>query len=145
VGQVRELMSWLFLLAGVASAIFSLVLFFRTLRFLRVSVEAEGRISRLERTSTGGGKFGQYMYAPVFFFTAADGKTYTVISKATTYSPSFGIGERVSVLYDPANPEDARIHTFFQTWGNAVVLGICGLFFVATGCNFPGVLHWPGH
>jgi hypothetical protein len=143
--QVRELISWLFLLVGVASAAFSLILFFRTLRFLQVSVEADGRISHLERTSTGGGPYGQYIYAPVFFFTAADGKTYSVTSNATTNSPSFGIGERVSVLYDPANPEDARIHTFFQTWGNAVVLGICGVFFVATGCNFPGVLHWPGH
>jgi hypothetical protein len=144
VDHVRELISWLFLLAGVTSAVCSLVSFFGTLRFLRVSTEVDGRISRLERTATGG-KFGQYRYAPVFFFTATDGKTYTVTSKTTTRSPSFGIGQQASVRYNPANPEDARIDTFFQTWGDAIVLGICGVFLIATGCNFPGVLHWPGH
>jgi hypothetical protein len=143
--QIRELIDWLFLFAGVASAIYSLVVFIGTLRFLRVSAKVDGRISHLERTSTGGGKFGQYIYAPVFFFNAADGKTYTVTSKDATRSPGFGIGERVSVRYDPANPEDARIHTFFQTWGRAIVFGFCGVLFIATGYNFPGPLHWPGN
>jgi hypothetical protein len=38
------------------------------------------------------------------------------------------------VRYDPENPENARIHTFLQTWGSVVISGIVGAVFVVFGC-----------
>lgn len=141
--QVREWINLLFVLVGTGSSIWSVFSFIRTCLFIRSSAEAEGRISRLDRTSTGGGTYGQYDYAPIFFFKAEDGKTYTVTSQVTSNAPNFGIGEQVRARYDPANPEDARIHTSFQTWGTTVALGVAGVVFISIGIDQLGFLHVP--
>jgi hypothetical protein len=44
------------------------------------------------------------------------------------------------VRYDPANPQNARIHSFFQTWGAAIISGAVGAVFVGVGCKMLGFL-----
>jgi len=82
-----------------------------------------------------------YTYAPVFSFTAEEGRAYTVISETYSSSPGFRVGESVRVRYDPSNPQNARIHSFFQTWGGAIIFGVVGVGFVGFGCNVLGLLH----
>ena len=47
--------------------------------------------------------------------------------------PAFDVGEPVAVLYDPAEPEEARIDSFFQLWFAALILGGIGLVFASIG------------
>jgi hypothetical protein len=44
------------------------------------------------------------------------------------------------VRYDPDNPENARIHSFFQTWGVAVISGAVGVAFASYACKVLGFL-----
>jgi hypothetical protein len=122
------------LLAGPCAVVYSLVSIVRTRDFLLRSTEVDGEVIRLERSRTGG-QTSTVVYAPVFSFTAADGRAYTVTSKVSSSAPGFSVGDSVRVRYDPANPEGARIHTFFQTWGAALISGAVGAGFVAFGCK----------
>jgi Protein of unknown function (DUF3592) len=138
--DIDKILGFVLLVAGPCILIYSVVSFVRTRSFLRCCVEVDGEVKRLERSKSSG-KYG-YTYAPVFSFTVADGQTYTVTSEVSTSPPGFDVGESVRVRYDPSNPEDARIHTFFQTWGGAVMWGIVGAAFIAFGFYWLGLLEF---
>jgi Protein of unknown function (DUF3592) len=137
---IDKILGFVLLIAGPCMLIYSAVSFVRTRSFLRCCIEVDGEVKRLER-SIRSGKYG-YTYAPVFSFTVADGKTYTVTSAVSTTPPGFNVGESVRVRYDPANPKDARIHTFFQTWGRAVTWGIVGAALIAFGRYWLGMVQF---
>lgn len=129
-----QLIGGLLLLIGPCALIYAVVATRRTTDFLRRSTETSGEVIRLERSrGTGRGSRG---YAPVFSFTAADGKTFTVTSDVASSPPAFAAGDHVRVRYDPTDPINARIHTFFQTWGQAVILAFVGAVFIVVGLVF---------
>jgi hypothetical protein len=138
--EIDKILGLVLLIAGPCILIYSAISFVRTRSFLRSCIEVDGEVTRLERSKSRG-QYG-YTYAPVFSFTVADGKTYTVTSKVSASPPGFDVGESVKVRYDPANPEDARIHTFFQTWGGAVMSGIVGAAFFAFGLYWLGMVQF---
>jgi hypothetical protein len=86
------------------------------------------------------GRLASSDYAPVFSFVAADGETYTVTSVLSTSLPKFSVGDKVRVLYDPTNPNTAKIRSFFQLWGGAVIAGIIALIFFGVGFKLIGFL-----
>jgi Protein of unknown function (DUF3592) len=137
--QLTKILEWVCLFVGPCLLVYSLISVVRTRDFIRRSTEVAGEVIRLER-SAGDGRFASYVYAPVFSFTSADGKTYTVTSDVSSSPPDFTIGESVRVRYDPANPEKARIHSFFQTWGVAFIAGACALIFIIVSCKLLGFL-----
>jgi hypothetical protein len=69
---------------------------------------------------------------------------YTVTSDVGSSPAGFSIGDSVKVRYDPANPQIARIHSFFQTWGTPFLSGAVGLSFVYFACRAFGFLHFAG-
>ena len=139
--QNNEILGLVCLIASLCAFIFSLIYVVRTKRFIRRSAEVDGKVIRLERDEDRGGTTHYVCYAPVFSFTVADGNTYTVTSKISSSPADFSVGDSVRVRYDPANPTDARIHTFFETWGAAVIFGLVGLIFVFISCKLFGVIH----
>jgi hypothetical protein len=136
--HANEILSLVLLFAGPCMLVFSLVSIVRTKSFLLRSVEVTGEIIRLQR-SEDCDRYG-YTYAPVFSFNAAGGETYTVTSDVSSTLPGFSVGESVRVRYDPTNPEDARIHSLFQTWGVGIISGAVGVFFVCGSCKLLGLL-----
>jgi hypothetical protein len=136
--QFDRMIEWLLLCIGPCLLVYSVVAFFRTRNFIRCSTEVNGEVIRLER-SKDCDRYG-YTYAPVFSFTAEDGKEYTVTSDVSSSPPDFSVGEAVRVRYDPPNPEGARIHTFFQTWGSVVIPSLAGAIFVLVGSKLLGLL-----
>lgn len=65
-------------------------------------------------------------YAPVFQFTASDGRTYTVSSDLYGRESAFSYGERIRVLYRQGRPESARIDAFAPLWTFPLVVGVVG-------------------
>jgi Protein of unknown function (DUF3592) len=65
-----------------------------------------------------------------------------VTSTISSSPAAFSVGESVRVRYDPANPEDARIHKFFEIWGATVIFGIVGAAFIAFGLYGLGLLQF---
>jgi len=133
-GKILDLV-WLF--AGCCAVVFSLVSIVQTRNFIGRSVEVTGEVISLKRSAGSRG----VTYAPIFSFTTVDGNAYTVTSDVSSSPAGFDVGECVRVRYDPAHPENARIHSFFQTWGIAAPFGLVGAAFIAYSCNALGVLH----
>lgn len=127
------------LCAGPCLIIYSFISIYRTRSFLLRSVEADGKVIRLQR-SKNRGRYG-YTYAPVFMFAAADGNNYTVTSALRSSIPGLTEGQSVRVRYEPDHPEHARIQTIFQTWGTAIVPGLAGVFCLVWGCFALGIFN----
>lgn len=76
---------------------------------------------------------GQDTYAPVFEFKAKNGDIFNVKSNTSSNPPSFEINEKVEVIYDPQNPNKAKINTFFQLYLIEFILGIIAIIFTCIG------------
>lgn len=139
--QIGTLLDLLLLLAGPVLLGYAVVSYLRTVRFIRSSTEVAGEVIRLEHSRDRTGNSTYESYAPVFSFTAADGKKRTVTSDVWSSPADFSVGESVRVRYDPANPQDARIHSFLQTWGGAVISAAVGAMFFGVALYQLGHLH----
>jgi len=74
---------------------------------------------------------GQTFYYPVVEMTLPDASTVTVNINVGSSPPAYQPGNQVTVLYDPANPQQGRIESF---WGNIGVWTlplITGVLFLA--------------
>src|SRR5262249_20309924 len=72
-------------------------------------------------------------YYPRVRFTTLTGEPLEFTSKFGTHPAAFGIGETVTVLYDPANPTVARIGSFLGLWAAPLGLVFMALVFSAIG------------
>jgi len=75
-------------------------------------------------------------YAPVFRFTAADGRSYTASSDLYGKETAVRFGERIQILYWPRHPESARIDAFGPLWTMPIVVGVVGAGF----CVVPAMI-----
>jgi Protein of unknown function (DUF3592) len=71
--------------------------------------------------------------APRISFVAKNGDTYTFTSSVSTYPPSFQKGQTVELYYDPKNPKEAVIDTFWELWFVNVLLTGISLPFLGVG------------
>jgi Protein of unknown function (DUF3592) len=138
--QIFRALGFVALCAGPCLIVYCLISMVRTRSFLLRSVEVKGEVIRLERSKTRD-EYG-YTYAPVFSFTVADGRSYTVTSDVSSNPAGFIEGESVAVRYQPEDPEKARIHTLFQTWGTAILSGFAAVFCLFWGCDVLSLIHF---
>jgi len=73
-------------------------------------------------------------YRPVFTFKTADGLAHRVQSDVDSSPSNYQIGQRVSVVYSPNAPDDAKIDSIGQLWffpllfvSIGAAAGCCGL------------------
>lgn len=71
---------------------------------------------------------GETMYKAVIRYTVESGQEYEVLgSTGTSWKPE--VGKRLTMLYDPANPQEASPDSFWSQWlGPVVFLGLGGVF-----------------
>jgi len=105
---------------GVLAVEWALLAFRSQRRFLGKALRAKGVVQsltaeHLERTT---------FYFPVIRFTTVAGVTVTAASK-TSKSRGYPIGKTISVLYDPNDPKNLEIDTFWSRW----VVVIAAIFF----------------
>jgi len=126
--MVNEHMDWKRILMGIIGAgvlAGGTYLAYRQYDFLQSAVTAKGRV--LEMVSRSRSK-GKTSYAPKVSFKTAEGKTVEFTSKLSSSPPSYGVGETVDVLYDPAEPQSAEVKGFLSLWLGPIVLSIMGSF-----------------
>lgn len=115
------------LIGGLLFAI-GAFLFFRTRAFISKAQEVKGTVTEMvySHSSEGGGG-----YSPVYQFKTITGKIVTVQDSLSSSPPQFEVGQTIDVLYDPENPQSARI----KKWMNLyfVTLLLCGMGFIFGG------------
>lgn len=79
------------------------------------------------------GSRGKVTYRPIVAFTDQTGQRRSFASKVSSSPPSYERGEKVTVLYDPANPADATIDSFVERYLGALMFGIMGAIFTLIG------------
>jgi hypothetical protein len=102
----------------------------RERRFIRSAARATGTVVDLSR---GRGSEGGSVYYPVIAFRTAAGDSVTFVSNAGSNPPSREVGERVEVLYDPAQPRTAYTSGFFTLHIGSFVFTLLGVIFTAVG------------
>lgn len=68
------------------------------------------------------------MYSPIFSFVDKSGQQHSYKASYSSSSPSYEIGEKLEILYDPASPSNAMANDFMSLWLGAVITaGIGGV------------------
>jgi len=120
---------------GVGTLLVALALFFfiRTRIFINNSQQTQGTITQMvyshDSESSG--------YTPVFRFRTFQGQEVEVSGNLRTNPPQFQVGQTIDVLYDPENPQKARIKKWMNLYFVPALLGFLGLVF---GCIGVGMI-----
>ena len=105
--------------------------------YVQTASRAQGTVTKMVEQH---GQESGTTFAPVFQFTDPQGKVHEVQSSIGSSPPDYKVGETVTVLYPPENPEAAVINGFIQVWlwpallagFGAVLLALAlGMFVVA--------------
>ena len=96
-------------------------------RFLAKAAVATGVVVDIARVVD---QDDEVAYYPVVEFTTAREQVVRFEADEATPDPDRQLGASVRILYDPANPQDARLDTFMSRWGLSIVMGTLGLGFV---------------
>jgi hypothetical protein len=127
------------MLLGVVLLVVSVVQLVETRRFLAKAVGADGQVMEITRhvewRSTGSGKNSHservpYYYPVVRFVTPLEEAVQFEGGDGSTKSDHYRVGESLKVLYDPANPHDARLDTTGSRWGGVIIPGGVGVGFI---------------
>lgn len=93
-----------------------------------MSRHAEGTIVDLAPASRG--------YDPVVEFTVPDGDKVRIKGWVGSNASAFPLGEQVPVRYNPDNPQDAVIDTYWQVWFVPTLFGIIATPFLLVGISY---------
>jgi hypothetical protein len=121
----------IFGLLGIGMLVGGIFWGLRTREFIARAERADGRVIEMvaKRDSDG-----DRTYSPTVQFMAKDGTQTTFTSSVSSNPPSHREGDAVKVLYDPANPRDAKIESFTELWFGPLLLGgVMGVIFTLVG------------
>ncbi len=122
-----------FFLSGLGLLTGDYFAFTGTRRFLQGAALADGMVTELSLERSGSRSSGTYH--PVVQFRAENGVAVTFRSSVGSNPPSYRVGEPVGVYYNPANPQDARVNSFFSLWGMVLILSALGAVFFLVGAG----------
>ena len=91
-----------------------------------------GVVVQLEESDSA--ESGCCVYSPVIEFNA-NGQTFSFDGDTASYPPAYEVGEEVSVLYDPADPDTAQINKWTERWLFPIII-IPAMIFAALLVNF---------
>src|SRR5262245_48073517 len=122
---------WMYLLIGFGLFGGGIYSYLSTGDFIAEAASAPGVVIGLEREQDADG--GATYYPRVQF--EANGRSYQFRGQVGSGYGTFRVGEQVEVLYDTADPQSARINSFFQLWFFPLFLGMVGSVFTALGAS----------
>jgi hypothetical protein len=65
-------------------------------------------------------------YYPNVTFQPEDSRPVRFTDGVGTYPARYNVGDKVAVLYNPSDPSDARINSWFRLWTAPIILTIVG-------------------
>jgi len=121
-----------------ALAVFFLL---RTRSFMETAEQTQGTVINMlySRSSDGGGG-----YSAVYRFRTITGQEVEVRDNLSSNPPQFKVGQTIDVLYDPENPQSARIKKWFNLYFLPALLGFLGIIFGCIGIG-AAIAAWFGY
>ncbi len=131
-----RLIKTVFLGVGIIMLIISGFVFVNEVKFLAHVSKNQGKVIDLVAVgsnSTSGHRGGGITYAPKIQYQTKSGNTVFFVSSTSSSTPHYFVGEKVNILYDPANPAKAQIDSFFDKWFGPIIALFFGLVFFSVG------------
>jgi hypothetical protein len=97
----------------------------RVWRLLKNGETTRGVVARLEQVGSD--------LSPVVRFTTRDRRTIEFVPRHSGPQDDWTLGASMTVIYDPAAPENARIHRSAQLWSLTWLLLVGALVSLTTG------------
>jgi len=130
-----------FLLIGVGLMLGAIIQLFQTSRFVRTSITTTGTVITLvvhrpnattiltRRRTIGGVRTTRKLIpkAPQIKFITVDGEAITFNHHTASDPPTYGIGQKVPVRYQPSRPHEAQLAFFTSLWFMPIILFFVGL------------------
>ncbi len=130
----------LFLILGLILAGLSLSASFRRKRSMAGWSQADATVTGNLHGKDGPGSNGRDRFAASYEFEDANGKRW--LGQSDVYSPDQSIiGERIAVLYNPANPAESTLPVFVIAKGR-MATGLILVLFGAGAITMFGSLLW---
>lgn len=102
--------------AGVILLIMGIFSLRDTLLFLKKSEKTTATVTSLRMIESDG-----EAYLPLFTYRAKDNVEYTYGLSEGSNPPAWSIGDTETIIYDPAEPSNARLYTYFRVFAWAIV------------------------
>jgi hypothetical protein len=131
--NVFALVAVLGLLLGLSLVILSVVIQVKQYIFRGRARRARGEVVEIVEASSGPGRRLKY---PVVEFETERGRTVEFESSVGSNPSLYRVGQRVSVLYDPDEPQKATIDSFLSRWLATLITGCLGVSFLFVGMVF---------
>ena len=124
----------IFLTMGVILIAVTGILVVDQTRFLTQAHHTSGTVTSID-TETKTSRSGiQSVYYPIVEFDTDDGQHVRFVGSTGSNPSSFNEGDAVDIVYNPVQPNDAKINSFTQLWFGPMVSGLIGgLFFLLFG------------
>lgn len=110
--------------------LFSMLLWNKTRHFLARAQQAPGTVVELREVRDSE---GSSTWKPVVRFETASGRGVSFADSVSSKPAAYDVGEAVTVLYLPEEPEEAHIKGFSSLWLGTAILGGLGLAFSGVG------------
>ncbi|MFC4256609.1 DUF3592 domain-containing protein [Altererythrobacter xixiisoli] len=132
-----RLIGGIFLIVGLPFLCVAAFLLLRDASFAGNAASAEGRVGALLRqVDTEPGEASSVTYSALIRFSDQHGRAQEFSETLRTNPPRFAVGDRVSVIYDPARPSRAAVDDFWGRKGLAVIFLGLGAIFASIGAVF---------
>lgn len=119
-------------LVGVILLGIAFFLWTRTRAFVAAAKPVKGTVTRLVGDSEGA-------YAAVFKFVASNGDVIEKHDGMYSNPPAHKVGDVVDVLYDPNNPQGARIAKSSSLYFAPILLCVLGIIFIGSSAVWLGL------
>ena len=126
-GYANQPVLWIFFIIGSIFLLGAL----NTLLFLAKAKSVPGTVIELvPKVSLD----GYFLYVPkVVFREETTRRRFEFISSLSSYPPAYNEDERITVFYDPDNPENAKIGDFRNLFAIPTILFLSAAFFFVIG------------
>jgi hypothetical protein len=114
--------------AGSVFCVLSIGFAIYTLYFIQHASHADGTVIALTQRVDDEDR----SVTPTFAFKTPAGVSITTKSN-TSSNPGFSLGDEVPVLFDPTDPQNAKIATNGQLWLMPIIFGIISVLFTPIG------------
>jgi hypothetical protein len=101
-----------------------------TSHFIHHASHADGIVTKLTARNNDSGSI---YYVPTFIFKTSTSQQISIDSDTGSNPSGFAVGEHVRVLFDPDEPQNARIATTAQLWLFSMIFGIIGVLLLPIG------------
>lgn len=110
---------------GIIMLIIGVLIFKSTKDFQSKAILTEGTVIEMVQMR---GSNGMLSHAPVVSYMAKDEQEHIYYSSSYSNPPSYSVGEKVQIYYDPANPDDAQLGGGASI--AAIIVSAIGFFFL---------------